>query len=66
METVQTTITSRDGTWIAYETSGQGPSLILVGSMFERRAMDSGGVTCCIIPQFSTEWCGIRRSAPLY
>ncbi len=35
------TITSKDGTTIAFEQSGEGPALILVGGMFEQRAMDS-------------------------
>lgn len=34
-------VTSKDGTTIAYEQSGEGPVLILVGGMFEQRAMDS-------------------------
>ena len=34
-------VTSKDGTRIAYERSGLGPALILVGGMFEQRAMDS-------------------------
>src|SRR5687768_6328103 len=35
------TVTSKDGTTIAFDRSGQGPALILVGGMFEQRAMDS-------------------------
>lgn len=35
------TITSSDGTTIAFSQSGTGPALILVGGMFEQRAMDS-------------------------
>lgn len=35
------TITSKDGTTIAFDQLGQGPALILVGGMFEQRAMDS-------------------------
>ncbi len=35
------TVTSRDGTTIAFDQSGKGPALILVGGMFEQRAMDS-------------------------
>ena len=35
------TVTSKDGTIIAFDQSGQGPALILVGGMFEQRAMDS-------------------------
>jgi pimeloyl-ACP methyl ester carboxylesterase len=37
METVQ----SKDGTRIAYDRAGNGPPLILVGGMFEQRAMPS-------------------------
>src|SRR3954467_14777469 len=35
------TITSKDGTTIAYDQSGIGPALILVGGAFEQRAMES-------------------------
>jgi pimeloyl-ACP methyl ester carboxylesterase len=35
------TVTSRDGTTIAFDQAGSGPALILVGGMFEQRAMDS-------------------------
>lgn len=35
------TVTSKDGTIIAFDQVGQGPALILVGGMFEQRAMDS-------------------------
>lgn len=35
------TATSRDGTTIAFERIGGGPPLILVGGIFEQRAMDS-------------------------
>jgi pimeloyl-ACP methyl ester carboxylesterase len=35
------TVTSKDGTTIAYDVSGAGPALILVGGMFEQRAMES-------------------------
>lgn len=34
-------VISKDGTTIAFETSGKGPALILVGGSFEQRAMDS-------------------------
>ncbi len=34
-------VTSQDGTTIAFDQSGQGPALILVGGAFEQRAMDS-------------------------
>ena len=35
------TVTSADGTTIAFEQSGSGPTLVLVGGMFEQRAVDS-------------------------
>ena len=35
------TVTSKDGTTIAFDQSGRGPAIILVGGMFEQRAMDS-------------------------
>jgi pimeloyl-ACP methyl ester carboxylesterase len=35
------TVTSADGTTIAFDRSGTGPVLILVGGIFEQRAMDS-------------------------
>lgn len=35
------TITSKDGTTIAFDQFGHGPALILVGGAFEQRAMDS-------------------------
>jgi pimeloyl-ACP methyl ester carboxylesterase len=35
------TVTSNDGTIIAFDRSGHGPALILVGGAFEQRAMDS-------------------------
>ena len=35
------TVTSKDGTTIAFDQSGKGPALILVGGAFEQRAMDS-------------------------
>jgi pimeloyl-ACP methyl ester carboxylesterase len=35
------TVTSKDGTRIAYDQIGAGPALILVGGMFEQRSMDS-------------------------
>jgi len=33
------TVTSKDGTTIAFDQSGTGPALILVGGAFEQRAM---------------------------
>src|SRR5688500_16908076 len=35
------TVRSKDATTIAFDQSGTGPALILVGGMFEQRAMDS-------------------------
>ena len=35
------TVTSQDGTRIAFDQAGSGPALILVPGMFEQRAMDS-------------------------
>ncbi len=35
------TVTSKDGTTIAFDHAGTGPALILVGGAFEQRAMDS-------------------------
>ncbi|MBX3084150.1 MAG: alpha/beta hydrolase [Anaerolineae bacterium] len=35
------TVTSKDGTTIAFERAGAGPALILVGGALEQRAMDS-------------------------
>lgn len=35
------TVTSKDGTTIAFDRCGSGSALILVGGMFEQRAMDS-------------------------
>jgi pimeloyl-ACP methyl ester carboxylesterase len=40
-ELIVNTVTSNDGTTIAFDQSGTGPALILVGGMFEQRAMDS-------------------------
>src|SRR5712692_5159493 len=34
-------VISKDGTTIAFDRSGQGPAVILVGGAFEQRAMDS-------------------------
>jgi pimeloyl-ACP methyl ester carboxylesterase len=35
------TVTSKDGTKIAFDKAGNGPALILVGGMFEQRALES-------------------------
>ena len=39
-ETTMNTVTSKDGTTIAFDRSGQGPALILVGGAFQHRAID--------------------------
>jgi pimeloyl-ACP methyl ester carboxylesterase len=39
--TAYKTVMSKDGTSIAYEQSGQGPAVILIGGMFEHRAMEA-------------------------
>ena len=44
------TVTSKDGTTIAFERSGTGPALILVGGMFEQRAMDSETAQLAALP----------------
>lgn len=47
------TVTSKDGTTIAYDRSGQGPALVLVGGMFEQRAMDSETAKLAALPLLS-------------
>ncbi len=47
------TVTSKDGTTIAFDQSGQGPALILVGGMFEQRAMDSETAKLAALPLLS-------------
>jgi pimeloyl-ACP methyl ester carboxylesterase len=44
------TVTSKDGTSIAYDLAGSGPALILVGGMFEQRAMDSETAQLAALP----------------
>jgi pimeloyl-ACP methyl ester carboxylesterase len=44
------TVTSKDGTTIAFDRSGTGPALILVGGMFEQRAMDSETAQLAALP----------------
>ncbi len=44
------TVASRDGTTIAFDQSGEGPALILVGGMFEQRAMDSETAQLAALP----------------
>lgn len=47
------TVTSRDGTTIAYDKAGTGPALILVGGMFEQRAMESETAKLAVFPLLS-------------
>ncbi len=49
------TITSKDGTRIAYERQGQGPALILVGGAFQHRAIDprTAQLAALLAPHFS-------------
>lgn len=47
------TVTSKDGTTIAFDQSGQGPALILVGGMFEQRAMESETAKLAALPYLS-------------
>lgn len=44
------TVTSKDGTTIAFDQSGTGPALILVGGAFEQRAMDSETAQLAALP----------------
>ena len=44
------TVSSKDGTTIAFDQSGTGPALILVGGMFEQRAMDSATAQLAALP----------------
>lgn len=44
------TIPSKDGTIIAFDQSGQGPALILVGGMFEQRALDTETAQLAVLP----------------
>lgn len=44
------TVTSADGTTIAFDRSGTGPVLILVGGIFEQRAMDSETAQLAALP----------------
>src|SRR5215211_2724916 len=44
------TVTSKDGTTIAFDQSGKGPALILVGGAFEQRAWESETSKLATIP----------------
>jgi pimeloyl-ACP methyl ester carboxylesterase len=50
------TVTSRDGTTIAFDQSGSGPALILVGGMFEQRAMDSETARLAALPLLAQQF----------
>jgi pimeloyl-ACP methyl ester carboxylesterase len=47
------TVTSQDGTTIAFDQSGEGPALVLVGGMLEQRAMDSETAQLAAFPLLS-------------
>src|SRR5712691_10540433 len=44
------TVTSKDGTTIAFDQSGTGSAIILVGGAFEQRAMDSATAQLAALP----------------
>ena len=44
------TVTSKDGTTIAFDQSGKGPAIILVGGALEQRAMDSDTARLAALP----------------
>jgi len=44
------TITSKDGTTIAFDQYGLGPALILIGGMFEQRALDTETAQLAVLP----------------
>ena len=44
------TVTSKDGTTIAFDRSGEGPALILVGGAFEQRALDTETAKLAALP----------------
>ena len=47
------TVTSKDGTTIAYDQIGSGPALILVGGAFEQRAFESETAQLAAYPQIA-------------
>lgn len=49
-------VTSKDGTTIAYDRSGTGPALILVGGMFEQRAMESETSKLAVFPLLTDQF----------
>src|SRR5213595_378113 len=44
------TVTSKDGTTIAFDQSGEGPALILVGGPLEQRALDTETAKLAALP----------------
>jgi pimeloyl-ACP methyl ester carboxylesterase len=50
------TVISKDGTRIAFDQSGWGPALILVGGMFEQRAMESETAQLAAHPLLAEEF----------
>ena len=52
MEPVQKSVTSMDGTMIAYEQCGNGPSLILIASSLADRS-DTKRLAALLAPQFT-------------
>jgi pimeloyl-ACP methyl ester carboxylesterase len=44
------TVVSKDGTQIAFDQTGNGPALILIGGMFEQRAMESETAQLAALP----------------
>lgn len=53
MNTIPNNVISKDGTVIAFEQSGTGPAIILVGGSFEQRAMDSETSQLAALPLLS-------------
>jgi pimeloyl-ACP methyl ester carboxylesterase len=47
------TVTSQDGTTIAFDQSGVGPALVLVGGMFEQRALDTETAKLAALPRLT-------------
>lgn len=50
------TVKSKDGTQIAFERIGRGPSLVLVGGAFEHRAMDSETAKLARLPLLAQQF----------
>lgn len=47
------TVSSRDGTSIAYDCAGRGPALVLVGGMFEQRVLDTETARLAALPSLA-------------